>query len=144
MGMPTDLEIAVITVIVILIILQLVIGFWQTKATQSQIESVVQEMGKQLEELQQVIKDAEVKEAKMKKQLEDIVQDKKKLENELTVVVAQAIEQAMSSAIEDARLQSSLRLQSSRVDQMQAGPRIKGKTVSFKGPNTLALLNSRQ
>merc|ERR1711867_99302 len=64
---PTDLEIAVITVIVILIILQLGISFWQTKATQSQIEFVVQDMSKQLEELQRVIKDAEVKEAKMKK-----------------------------------------------------------------------------
>ena len=141
--MPTDLEIAAITVIVILIILQLGIGFWQTKATKSQIESVVQDMSKQLEELQQVIKDAEVKEAKMTKQLEDIVQDKKQLENEFTVAIAQAIEQAMSSAIEDARFQSSLKLQSSRVDQMQAGPRIKGKTVSFNGPHTLALLGSR-
>merc|ERR1712033_103880 len=139
--MPTDLEIAAITVIVILIILQLGIGFRQTKATQSQIESVVQDMGKQLEELQQVIKDAEVKEAKMKKQLEDIVQDKKQLENEFTVTIAQAIEQARSSAIEDARLQSLLKLQSSRVDQIQTGPRIKGKTVSFNDQNTLALLN---
>ena len=60
---PTDLEIAVITVIVILIILQLGISLWQTKATQLQIESVVQDMGKQLEELQQVIKDTEAKEA---------------------------------------------------------------------------------
>merc|ERR1712240_91644 len=142
--MPTDLEIAAITVIVILIILQLGIGFWQTKATQSQIESVVQDMGKQLEKLQQVIKDAEVKEAKMKKQLEEIVQDKKQLENEFTVAIAQAIEQAMSSAIEDARLQSLLKLQSSRADQMQAGPRIRGKTVSFNDQNTLALLNSGQ
>ena len=141
---PTDLEIAVITVIVILIILQLGISLWQTKATQLQIESVVQDMSQQLEELQQAIKDAEVKEAKMKKQLEDIVQDKKQLENEFTVTIAQAIEQAMSSAIEDARLQSSLKLQSSRVDQIQAGPRIKGKTVSFNDQNTLALLNSGQ
>merc|ERR1712240_531979 len=141
---PTDLEIAVITVIVVLIILQLGVSLWQTKATQLQIQSVVQDMSQQLEELQQAIKDAEVKEAKMKKQLEDIVQDKKQLENEFTVAIAQAIEQAMSSAIEDARFQSSLKLQSSRVDQIQAGPRIKGKTVSFNGPNTLALLNSRQ
>ena len=141
---PTDIEIAAITVIIILIILQLGVGFWQTKATQLQIESVVQDMGKQLEELQQVIKDTEAKEAKMKKQLEDIIQDKKQLENEFTVAIAQAVEQTMSSAIEDARFQSSLKLQSSRADQMQAGPRIKGKTVSFNGPNTLALLNSRQ
>merc|ERR1711867_26930 len=101
----------------------------------SQIESVVQDMSKQLEEVQ---------EAKMKKQLEDIVQDKKQLENEFTMAIAQAIEQAMSSAIEDARFQSSLKLQSSRVDQIQAGPRIKGKTVSFNDQNTLALLNSGQ
>merc|ERR1711955_55948 len=139
--MPTDLEIAAITVIVILIILQLGIGFWQTKATQSQIESVVQDMGKQLEEMQQVIKDTEAKEAKMKKQLEDIIQDKKQLENEFTVAIAQAVEQTMSRAIEDARFQSSLKLQSSRADrrdqitdQMQAGPRIKGNTVSYNGP----------
>ena len=82
--------------------------------------------------------------AKMKKQLEDIIQDKRQLENEFTVAIAQAVEQTMSHAIKDARFQSSLQLQSSRVDQMQAGPRIKGKTVSFNGPNTLALLNSRQ
>merc|ERR1712101_49616 len=62
---PTDLELAVITVIVILIILQLGISLWQTRATQLQIESVVQDMSQQLEELQQAIKDAEVKEAKM-------------------------------------------------------------------------------
>ena len=123
-------------------------GFWQTKATQLQIESVVQDMGKQLEELQQVIKDTEVKEAKMKKQLEDIIQDKKQLENEFTMAIAQAVEQTMRSAIEDARFQSSLKLQSGRADRRdqltdQAGPRIKGKTVSFNGSHTLALLNSR-
>ena len=139
---PTDLELAVITVIVILIILQLGVSLWQTKATQSQIESVVQDMSQQLEELQQVIKAAEVKEAKMRKQLEEMVQDKKQLEDEFTVTIAQAIEQAMSSAIEDTRLQSSLKLQNSRVDQMQAGSRIMGKTVSFNDQNTLALLNS--
>ena len=146
--MPTDLEIAVITVIVILIILQLGVGFWQTKATQLQIESVIQDMGKQLEELQQVIKDTEVKETKMKEQLEDIIQDKKQLENEFTMAIAQAVEQTMRSAIEDARFQSSLKLQSGRADRRdqltdQAGPRIKGKTVSFNGSHTLALLNSR-
>merc|ERR1712112_18244 len=109
---PTDIEIAAITVIIILIILQLGLGFWQTKATQLQIESVVQDMGKKLEELQQVMKDTEAKEAKMKKQLEDIIQDKRQLENEFTVAIAQAIEQTMSRAIEDARFQPSLKLQS--------------------------------
>merc|ERR1712002_283263 len=139
---PTDIEIAAITVIIILIILQLGVGFWQTKATQLQIESVVQDMGKQLEELQQVMKDTEAKEAKMKKQLEDIIQDKKELENEFTVAIAQAVEQTMSRAIEDARFQSSLKLQSSRADrrdqltdQMQAGPRIKGNSVSYMSTN---------
>merc|ERR1712002_881487 len=116
---PTDMDIAAITVIIILIILQLGVGFWQTKATQLQIESVVQDMGKQLEELQQVIKDTEIKEAKMKKQLEDIIQDKKQLENEFTVAIAQAVEQTMSSAIEDARFQSSLKLQSSRANRRE-------------------------
>merc|ERR1711873_351066 len=77
---PTDLELAVITVIVILTILQLGVSLWQAKATQSQIESVVQDMSQQLEELQQVIKAAEVKAAQMRKQLEDMVQDKKQLE----------------------------------------------------------------
>ena len=139
---PTDLELAVITVIVILIILQLGISLWQTKATQLQIESVVQDMSQQLEELQQAIKDAEVKEAKMRKQLEEMVQDKKQLEDEFTVNISQAIEQAMSSAIEDTRLQSSLKLQASRGDHAPAGSRIMGKTVSFNDQNTLALLNN--
>jgi len=139
---PTDLELAVITVIVILIILQLGVSLWQTRATQSQIESVVQDMSQQLEELQQVIKAAEVKEAQMRKQLEEMVQDKKQLEDEFTVNISQAIEQAMSSAIEDTRLQSSLKLQASRVDHAPAGSRIMGKTVSFNDQNTLALLNN--
>ena len=139
---PTDLELAVITVIVILIILQLGVSLWQTRATQSQIESVVQDMSQQLEELQQVIKAAEVKEAQMRKQLEDMVQDKKQLEDEFTVNISQAIEQAMSSAIEDTRLQSSLKLQASRGDHAPAGSRIMGKTVSFNDQNTLALLNN--
>ena len=139
---PTDLELAVITVIVILTILQLGVSLWQAKATQSQIESVVQDMSQQLEELQQVIKAAEVKEAQMRKQLEDMVQDKKQLEDEFTVNISQAIEQAMSSAIEDTRLQSSLKLQASRGDHAPAGSRIMGKTVSFNDQNTLALLNN--
>ena len=147
---PTDMEIAAITVIIILIILQLGLGFWQNKATQLQIESVVRDMGQKLEEMQQVMKETEAKEAKMKKQLEDIIQDKRQLENEFTVAIAQAVEQTMSRAIEDARFQSSLKLQSSRADrrdqitdQMQAGPRIKGNSVSYNGPHTLALLGNR-
>ena len=147
---PTDMEIAAITVIIILIILQLGLGFWQNKATQLQIESVVRDMGQKLEEMQQVMKETEAKEAKMKKQLEDIIQDKRQLENEFTVAIAQAVEQTMSRAIEDARFQPSLKLQSSRADrrdqitdQMQTGPRIKGNSVSYNGPHTLALLGNR-
>ena len=107
-------------------------------------------MGQKLEEMQQVMKETEAKEAKMKKQVEDIIQDKRQLENEFTVAIAQAVEQTMSRAIEDARFQPSLKLQSSRADrrdqitdQMQTGPRIKGNSVSYNGPHTLALLGNR-
>merc|ERR1712240_553622 len=61
---PTDMEIAAITVIMILIILQLGLGFWQNRTTQLQIESVVRDMGRKLEEMQQVMKETEAKESK--------------------------------------------------------------------------------
>merc|ERR1712243_425297 len=113
---PTDMEIAAITVIVILIILQLGLGFWQNRNTHLQIESVVRDMGQKLEEMQQVMKETEAKEAKMKRQVEDIIQDKRQLENEFTVAIAQAVEQTMKRASEDARFQSSLKLQCSRAN----------------------------
>ena len=149
---PTDMEIAAITVIVILIILQLGLGFWQNRTTQLQIESVVRDMGQKLEEMQQVMKETEAKEAKMKKQVEDMIQDKRQLENGFTAAIAQAVEQTMNRAIEDARFQPSQKLQSSHtdrrdhtVDQMQTRPRYLGNSVSsYSGPNTIALIGSRQ
>ena len=147
---PTDMEIAAITVIIILIILQLGLGFWQNRTTQLQIESVVRDMGQKLEEMQQLMKETEAKEAKMKKQVEDMIEDKRQLENEFTAAIAQAVEQTMNRAIEDAKFQPSLKLQSSRADrrdqitdQMQTGPRIKGNSVSYNGPHTVALLGNR-
>ena len=147
---PTDMEIAAITVIVILIILQLGLGFWQNRNTQLQIESVVRDMGQKLEEMQQVMKETEAKEAKMKKQVEDGIQDKRQLENEFAAAIAQAVEQTINRAIEEAKFQPSLKLQSSRADrrdhaadQMQIGPRYKGNSVSYNGPHTVALLGDR-
>merc|ERR1712002_98314 len=130
---PTDMEIAAITVIVILIILQLGSGFWQNRNTQLQIESVVRDMGQKLEEIQQVIKDSEDKEVKMKKQVEDGIQDKRQLENEFTLAIAQAVEQTINRAIKGAKFEPSLKLQSNRADQrddaadqMRVGSRYKG------------------
>ena len=148
---PTDMEIAAITVIIILIILQLGLDFWQNKATQLQIESVVRDMGQKLEEMQQVMKETEAKEAKMKKQVEDMIQEKRQLENNFAVAIAQAVEQTMNCAIKDAKFQPSLKLQSSHADrrdqttdQMQTGSRYMGNSVSsYSGPNTVALLGSR-
>ena len=149
---PTDMEIAAITVIVILIILQLGLGFWQNRNTQLQIESVVRDMGQKLEEMQQVIKETEDKEVKMKKQVEDEIQDKRQLENEFTLAIAQAVEQTINRAIEGAKFEPSLKLQSNRADQrdhaadqMRVGSRYKGNSVSYNGngPHTVALLRDR-
>merc|ERR1712240_829152 len=81
---PTDMDIAAITVIAILIILQLGMGFWQNRTTQLQVgsvETVVRDMAQKLEEMQQLMKETEAKEAKMKKQVEDRIQEKRQVEN---------------------------------------------------------------
>ena len=151
---PTDMKIAALTVIAILIILQSGLGFWQNRTTQLQIGSVktiVKDMAQKMEEMQQLMKETEAKEAKMKKQVEDMIQEKRQLENNFAVAIAQAVEQTMNRAIEDAKFQPSLKLQSSHADrrdqttdQMQTGSRYVGNSVSsYNGPNTVALLGSR-
>ena len=107
-------------------------------------------MGQKLEEMQQVMKETEAKEAKMKRQVEDVIQDKRQLENEFAAAITQAVEQTINRAIEEAKFQPSLKLQSSRTDrrdqttdQMQTGPRYKGNSVSYNGPHTVALLGNR-
>merc|ERR1711873_141920 len=62
---PTDVEITAIIVIVILLILQVGLGFWQNRNTQLRIKSVVKNIGQKLEEIQQVIKDSEDKKVKI-------------------------------------------------------------------------------
>ena len=60
------------------------------------------------------------------------------------------MEQTINRAIEEAKFQPSLKLQSNRADQrdhaadqMQIGPRYKGNSVSYNGPHTVALLGDR-
>merc|ERR1712002_1202973 len=117
MGIPADMKIAAITVIVILIILQSGLGFWQNRTTQLQIgsvETVVRDMTQKMEEMQQLMKETEVKEAKMKKQVEDMIQERRQVESNFAVAIAQAVEQTMNRAIEDAKFQPALKLQSSK------------------------------
>ena len=74
------------------------------------------------------------------------------MENNFAVAIAQAVEQTMNRAIEDARLQPSQRLQGSHTDrryhtadQMQSGLRYLGNSVSpHPGPNAIALIGTRQ
>merc|ERR1712121_93473 len=152
---PAEMKIAAITVIVILIILQSGMGFWTSRTIQLQIgsvETVVRDMAQKMEEMKQVMKETEAKEAKMKKQVEDMIQERRQVENNFTVAIAQAVEQTMNCAIEDARFQPLQKLQSSHTDrrdhtadQMQTGPRYMGNSVSlYSGPNTIALIGSRQ
>merc|ERR1712033_127000 len=82
--MPTDVEITAIIVIVILIIAQVGLGFWQNRNTQLRIKSAVKNMGQKLEDIHQVIKDSEDKKTRMKKQAEDKTQDRKQLGIELS------------------------------------------------------------
>merc|ERR1712121_618371 len=152
---PAEMKIAAITVIVILIILQSGMGFWQNRITQLQIgsvETVVRDMAQKMEEMQQLMKETEAKEAKMKKQVEDMIQERRQVENNFAVAIAQAVEQTMNRAIEDARFQPLQKFQSSHTDrrdqtadQMQTGSRYMGNSVSsYSSPNTIALIGSRQ
>merc|ERR1711873_76361 len=75
---PAVMKIAAIAVIVALIILQSGIGFWQNRTIQLQIgsvETVVRYMAQKMEDMEQLMKEAEAKEAKMKKQVEDMIQE---------------------------------------------------------------------
>merc|ERR1712121_295390 len=117
---PAEMKIAAITVIVILIILQSGMGFWQNRTIQLQIgsvETVVRDMTQKIEEMKQLMKETEAKEAKMKKQVEDMIQERRQVENNFAVAIAQAVEQTMNRAIEDAKLQPSQRLQGSHTDR---------------------------
>ena len=150
--MPTDVEITAIIVIVILIISQVGLGFWQNRNTQLRIKSAVKNMGQKLEDIQQVIKDSEDKKVRMKKQAEDETQDRKQLGNELTLAIAKAVEQTINRAIEGAKLDPSLNFQNNRADlrdrvadQTRVGPKYKGNTVSYNenGLHPIALLSDR-
>ena len=96
--------------------------------------------------------ETEAKGAKMEKQIEDMIQERRLVENNFAAAIAQAVEQTVNRAIGDARLQPSQRLQGSHVDrrdhaadQMQSGLRYLGNSVSpHSGPNTIALIGTRQ
>merc|ERR1711873_295003 len=108
---PAVMKIAAIAVIVALIILQSGIGFWQNRTIQLQVgsvETVVRDMAQKMEDMEQLMKEAEAKEAKMKKQVEDMILERRLVENNFAVAIAQAVEQTMNRAIEDARFQPSL------------------------------------
>ena len=149
--MPTDVEITAIIVIVILIISQVGLGFWQNRNTQLRIKSAVKNMGQKLEDIQQVIKDSDDKKARMKKQAEDKTQDRKQLGIELSSVIAKAVEQTINRAIEGTKRNTSLNFQNNRAsirsraaDQTRAGPKFKGNSVLYDevGLNPIALLNN--
>merc|ERR1712243_9643 len=150
--MPTDVEITAIIVIVILIIFQVGLGFWQNKNTQLRIKSAVKSMGQKLEDIQQVIKDSEDKKVRMKKQAEEKTQDRKQLGIELSSAIAKAEEKTINRAIEGAKRDPSLNFQNNRADlrnrvadQTRVGPKYKGNNVSYNenGLHPIALLSDR-
>merc|ERR1711955_29079 len=105
---PAEMKIVAVTVILVLIILQSGIGFWQNRTIQLQngsVETVVRDMTQKMEEMKQLMKETEAKEAKMKKQVEDMIQKRRQVENNFAVAIAQAVEQTMNCAIKDARFQ---------------------------------------
>merc|ERR1712240_194037 len=108
---PTVMKIVAITVIVALIILQSGMGFWQNRTIQLQIgsvETVVRDMAQKMEGMEQTMKETEAKRAKMEKQIEDMIQERRLVENNFAAAIAQAVEQTVNRAIGDARLQPSL------------------------------------
>ena len=152
---PAVMKIVAITVIVALIILQSGMGFWQNRTIQLQIgsvETVVRDMAQKMESMEQTMKETAAKGAKMEKQIEDMIQERRLVENNFAAAIAQAVEQTVNRAIGDARLQPSQRLQGSHADrrdpaadQMQSGLRYLGNSVSpHPGPNTIALIGTRQ
>ena len=67
---PGEMKKAALIVIGVLIILQAGVGFWQSRTIQLQIgsmETVVRDMTQKMEEMKQLMKETEAKEAKMKK-----------------------------------------------------------------------------
>ena len=147
---PAEMKIVAVSVILVLIILQSGIGFWQNRTIQLQngsMETVVRDMAQRMESMEQALKETAAKGAKLEKQIEEMVQERKLVENNVAVAIAQAVEQAVKRAIGDARLQPSRRLQDSHTDrrdpvtdQMQSGLKYFGNSVS---PNAIALINSR-
>merc|ERR1712002_827287 len=85
-----EMKIAAITVIVILIILQSGMGFWQNRTIQLQIgsvETVVRDMAQKMESMEQTMKETEAKGAKMEKQIEDMIQERRLVENNFAAAI---------------------------------------------------------
>ena len=145
---PAEMKIVAVSVILVLIILQSGIGFWQNRTIQLQngsMETVIRDMAQRMENMEQALKETAAKGAKLEKQIEEMVQER----NNVAVAVTQAVDQAVKRAISDARLQPSRRLQVQDshtdrrdpvTDQMQSGLKYFGNSVS---PNAIGLINSR-
>ena len=90
-----EMKIVAVGAIVVLIILQSGLGFWQNKTIQLQnggMDTVVREMAQRIERM-------EACGAQMKKQLEDMIQERKMDENKLAATIAQVLEQSVSQAV---------------------------------------------
>ena len=90
-----EMKIVAVGAIVVLIILQSGLGFWQNKTIQLQnggMDTVVREMAQRIERM-------EACGAQMKKQLEDMIQERKMDENKLAPIIAQVLEQSVSQAV---------------------------------------------
>ena len=95
-----------------------------------------------MENMEQTMKETV---AKMEKQIEDMIQERRPAENNFETAITQAVEQTVNRAITDARPQ---RLQDRRdptTDQIQSGSRYMGNSVStHPGPHAIALIGTRR
>merc|ERR1711989_171422 len=83
-------------------ILQSGIGFWQNRTIQLQngsVETVVRDMAQRMESMEQTLKETAAKGAKLEKQIEDMVQERKLVENKVPAAIAQAVEQTVKRAM---------------------------------------------
>merc|ERR1711867_267665 len=84
------MKIVAVSVILVLIILQSGIGFWQNRTIQLQngsMETVIRDMAQRMENMEQALKETPAKGAKLEKQIEEMVQER----NNVAVAVLWAI-----------------------------------------------------
>merc|ERR1711954_550027 len=76
---PAEMKIVAVSVILVLIILQSGIGFWQNRTIQLQngsMETVIRDMAQRMENMEQALKETAAKGAKLEKQIEEMVQER--------------------------------------------------------------------